>query len=88
MSFEYKGYKIERMDENNIGLFQWKSVKRVVKETKEEIRLDTWVFQGYYLTLFGAARALIDRLAEDAEEIGDLKEIVSEWSFIQKELGK
>jgi hypothetical protein len=88
MSFEHMGYKIERLDENNVCLYHWRAVNHVDKETKAVTTTEEWVRLGFCLTFFGAATRLIDRLAEEATSIDDLRDILHEWQFIQKELSK
>jgi hypothetical protein len=86
MAFEYMGYKIERYDENNVNLYQWRSVNHTDKDTKVVTSSNEWVRLGYYNTFFGATRALMTRLAEAATNITQLKDIVTKWEFIHKEL--
>lgn len=85
MSFNYKGFRIERQDENNILLLELRDVEIKVKGIPTGGTTKKYVLVGYYTSFIGALKELCSRLAEGATSPTELLDIVTKWEEL---LGK
>lgn len=75
--FKHESFEIERENEYNVNLYQWRMSEEQIKGKKTGKKRRKRFLVGHYGGFRQAFNGLINRKAEDAQDVTELRKIIA-----------